>query len=141
MPGDESTQKQRDYINDLLSDPFTRARATLHLGTIPDASSMSKREASALIDGIKYNHPDEFTWMSGKPAATRHKLMEDLDIIDDIQSHKRNTQYLGPAGFVYRTKDKSIADEMNAFSRKYSLGIGYEVGKPIRPPRAGSRAS
>ena len=52
QPGERSTQKQRDLIASLTKDPFDRADATLRLGTLSDASKMTKREASWYIDEL-----------------------------------------------------------------------------------------
>lgn len=129
VAGDGATRKQQSYIDDLLKNPFDRAEATLRLGTLPDASRMSKREASYYIDDIKNKRNEMPVRLKGEAYSTA------ADELSDVRYMRQMAERAALSGkstteFSVRTAD--AADAYNALSRKYALGTRYSVRKKRR---------
>ncbi len=134
-PGEPSTQRQRDYIGNLLKDPISRADATLRLGTLPDASKITKNEASRLIDDIKTNRSVSHLRVDN---ATFMKIREDRQVLSEIREKRANAEASGMSATTLGAYRPEIVKTYNDFSRKYGLGIRFELKK--REPRGRRRS-
>lgn len=128
--GEPSTQKQRDYIGDLLKDPISRADATLRLGTLPDASKITKNEASRLIDDLKTNRNVSHLRVDN---ATFLKIAEDRQTLSEISEMRANARTSGESATTLSSHRQETVNAYNDFSKKYGLGIKFELKK--RKPR------
>lgn len=133
--GEPSTQKQRDYIGDLLKDPISRADATLRLGTLPDASRITKNEASRLIDDLKMNRSVAHLRVDGKTFV---KISEDRQLLSEIREKRDYAKSIGMSATTLGAYRPEIVKTYNDFSRKYGLGIRFELKK--REPRGRRRS-
>lgn len=126
QPGEESTQRQREFIASLTKDPFDRADATLRLGTLPDASKMTKREASRYIDELKNrNYFSEYR-VTGESF---NKLVEEQETIRRMNNIRLSGVTGGPPPTEIFVRKQSIADKYNELSKKYRLGVTYKARK------------
>lgn len=126
QPGEESTQRQREFIASLTRDPFDRADATLRLGTLPDASRMTKREASRYIDELKNrNYFSEYR-VTGESF---NKLVEEQETIRRMNNIRLSGVTSGPPPTEMSVRKQSTADKYNELSKKYRLGVTYKARK------------